>query len=98
MMRLQSTGRNPYVHDVDERGARVLPKQFKRDQVATVFARLEPWLIGIEACCGAHYWAAKLTGPGHRVTMGPQFVKPCVEANKLPGSRKPGTQPVAFLG
>jgi len=43
------------VHGVNERGAAVLRKQLKRDQVASFFARLEPCLIGIEACGGAHY-------------------------------------------
>jgi transposase len=47
------------------------------------FARLQPCLIGIEACGGAHYWTAKLTALGHRVKMmAPQFVKPYVKTNK----------------
>jgi transposase len=71
------------VHGVNERGVTVLRKQLKRDQVAPFFARLQPCLIGIEACGGAHYWAAKLTGLGHRVKMmAPQFVKPYVKTNK----------------
>jgi len=71
------------VHGVDERGFAVLRKQLKRDQVAPFFARLEPCLIGIEACGGAHHWAAKLTALGHRVKMmAPQFVKPYVKTNK----------------
>ena len=43
------------VHGVDERGVTVLRKQLKRDRVAPFFARLEPCLIGIEACGGAHF-------------------------------------------
>src|SRR5205807_2081373 len=71
------------VHGNDERGAAVLRKQLKRDQVAPFFARLEPCLIGIEACSGAHFWAAKLTALGHRVKMmAPQFVKLYVKTNK----------------
>jgi transposase len=71
------------VHGVNERGVSVLRKQLKRDQVAPFFARLEPCLVGIEACGGAHYWAAKLTGLGHHVKMmAPQFVKPYVKTNK----------------
>ncbi len=71
------------VHGVDERGAAELRKQLKRDQVALFFARMEPCLIGIEACGGAHYWAAKLNALGHRVKMmAPQFVKPYVKTNK----------------
>lgn len=71
------------VHGVDERGIAVLRKQLKRDQVATFFAQLKPCLVGIEACGGAHYWAAKLGALGHRVKMmAPQFVKPYVKTNK----------------
>jgi transposase len=71
------------VHGVDERGTAVLRKQLRRDQVALFFSRLQPCLIGIEACGGAHYWAAKLSALGHRVKMmAPQFVKPYVKTNK----------------
>ena len=71
------------VHGVDEHGVAVLRKQLKRSQVAPFFARLEPCLIGIEACGGAHFWAAKLAASGHRVKMmAPQFVKPYVKTNK----------------
>jgi transposase len=71
------------VHGVDERGIAVLRKQLKRDQIAAFFARLEPCLVGVEACGGAHYWAAKLGSLGHRVKMmAPQFVKPYVKTNK----------------
>ena len=38
------------VHGVDERGAVVLRKQLKRDQVAAFFARLEPCRIGRASC------------------------------------------------
>jgi len=71
------------VHGVDARGVTMLRKQLRRDQVLMFFARLQPCLIGIEACGGAHYWAAKLTALGHRVKMmAPQFVKPYVKTNK----------------
>ncbi len=71
------------IHGVDERGKTVLRKQFKRAQVASFFATLEPCLIGMEACGGAHHWARKLQGFGHEVRlMAPQFVKPYVKTNK----------------
>ena len=50
------------IHGVDERGKTVLRKQLERDQVASFFATLEPCLIGMEACGGAHHWARKLRG------------------------------------
>lgn len=71
------------VHGIDATGATVLRKQLRRDQLTAFFARLEPCLIGIEACGGAHYWAGKLSTQGHRVRMmAPQFVKPYVKTNK----------------
>jgi transposase len=71
------------VHGVDQRGATVLRKQLRRDQVTAFFARLEPCVIGVEACSGAHYWAGRLGGLGHTVKMmSPQFVKPYVKGNK----------------
>ena len=71
------------VHGVDERGKAVLRKQLKRKDVVSFFANLEPCLIGMEACGGAHYWARKLAALGHTVRlMAPQFVKPYVKTNK----------------
>src|SRR5204862_6008534 len=46
-------------------------------------ANLQPCLIGMEACGGAHYWARKLKTMGHTVRLiAPQFVKPYVKTNK----------------
>ena len=71
------------VHGVDERGKAVLRKQLKRKDVAAFFARIEPCLIGMEACGSTHYWARKLAEFGHTVRlMAPQFVKPYVKTNK----------------
>src|SRR5450631_3278124 len=71
------------VHAVDERGKGVLRKQLRRNQVLTVLVKLEPCLIGMEACGSAHYWARKLTALGHTVKLiAAQFVKPYVKTNK----------------
>ena len=40
------------LHGVNENGVAVLRKQLKRNQIAPFFERLEPCLIGIEACGG----------------------------------------------
>lgn len=54
-----------------------------RDQVTAFFANLEPCLIGLEACGGAHHWARQLEARGHTVRLiTPQFVKPYVKSNK----------------
>ena len=71
------------VHGVDERGQVVVSKQLKRAKVMEYFANLEPCLVGMEACGGAHDWARRLIGCGHQVKlMAPQFVKPYVKGNK----------------
>src|SRR5689334_4118813 len=71
------------IHAVDERGKVLVRKQLKREQMAPFFAKLEPCLVGMEACASAHHWARKLQGFGHTVRLiAPQFVKPYVKANK----------------
>ena len=71
------------IHGVDERGKAVLRKQVKRKDMASFFAKLQPCLIGMEACGSSHYWSRKLEGFGHTVKqMSPQFVKPYVKTNK----------------
>jgi transposase len=71
------------VYGVDTHGRRLLCKQIKRKDMEKFFANLDPCLIGMEACCGAHDWARKLGSYGHTVKlMAPQFVKPYVKTNK----------------
>jgi transposase len=71
------------VHGVDQYGKAVLKKQLRRAQLVEYFAKLQPCLIGMEACAGAHYWARRLQALGHEVKlMAPQFVKPYVKTNK----------------
>jgi len=42
-------------------GKPCLRKQLLRAEMLTFFVKLEPCLIGMEACGGAHYWIRKLT-------------------------------------
>ncbi len=71
------------IHAVDERGKVVVKKQLRRNQVIPFFSNLEPCLVGMEACGGAHYWARKLELLGYTAKlMAPQFVKPYVKTNK----------------
>ncbi len=72
-----------HIHAVDENEKVVVKKQLKRHQVIPFFTNLEPCLVGMEACGGAHYWARKLEQLGHMIKlMAPQFVKPYVKTNK----------------
>jgi transposase len=71
------------IHGVDPHGHAVLRKQLKRAQLFTFFANLPPCLIGMESCCGSHFFARRLEAFGHVVKlMAPQFVKPYVKTNK----------------
>jgi len=71
------------LHGVDSDGRVVLKKQLKRAQLAAFFANLEPCLVGMEACAGAHHWARKLRAMGHDARlMAPQFVKPYLKSQK----------------
>ena len=71
------------VHAADSEGRAVLRRRLQRNQVAEFFANLPPCLVGLEACCGSHYWTRVLSRFGHTVKLiAPQFVKPYVKSNK----------------
>ena len=71
------------VHGVDRHDRVVVRRRLKRSQVAEFFSQLEPCVVGMEACAGAHYWAGELGMLGHTVRMmAPQFVKPYVKSQK----------------
>jgi transposase len=71
------------VHGVDSHGHAVLRKQLKRPQLLPYFGNLPPCLIGMESCCGSHFFARRLESFGHTVKLiAPQFVKPYVKTNK----------------
>ncbi|WFP49701.1 IS110 family transposase [Methylomonas sp. EFPC3] len=72
-----------HVYGVDEAGRKVISKKLNRAQLTAFVANLEPCLIGLEACGGAHHWVRVFTQYGHQVRMmAPQFVKPYVKSNK----------------
>jgi transposase len=43
------------VHGIDELGEVVVCKALRRGQMKSFFNRLEPCLIGMEACATSHY-------------------------------------------
>ena len=72
-----------HVHGVDEQGRRVLQKKFSRAKLLEFMGYLEPCLVGMEACGGAHHLARTFQGYGHEVRlMHPSFVKAYVKSNK----------------
>jgi transposase len=72
-----------HVYGVGEQGQPVVKKKLTRNKLQELMLRLEPCLVGMEACGGAHHWARLLTSYGHEIRlMSPQFVKPYVKSNK----------------
>jgi transposase len=68
------------VHGIDAEGRVVIRRQLKRRYVLAFFEKLEPCLIGIEACASAHHWSRQLQALGHTVRlMPPSYVKPYVK-------------------
>lgn len=71
------------IHGVNKSEKVEQRKQLRRSQMLNYFGKLEPCLIGMEACSSAHYWSRELSKFGHDVRlMAPQFVKPYVKSGK----------------
>jgi len=71
------------VHGIDADGNVVVRRQLKRRYVLTIFQKLPPCLVGIEACASSHYWSRELQALGHTVRlMPPAYVKPYVKRHK----------------
>lgn len=62
------------VHGVDGQGRTVVQRQLRRRQLMPFVAQLQPCLVAMEACGGAHYWAREIARRGHEVKlMSPRF-------------------------
>ena len=71
------------LHGVDHKGKCILRKRLSREKLIEFVSNLQPCIIAIEACGGAHYWARLFIEKGHEVRMmAPQFVKPYMKSNK----------------
>ena len=69
------------VHGINAEGEVVVRRKLSRSRVLAYFNRLEPCLVGMEACATAHYWGRELRALGHDVKlMPPQFVKPYLKS------------------
>ena len=55
----------------DRRGSIVLRQKWSRGQVEARLANLQPCLIGMEACVGAHHLSRKLQALGHDARLMP---------------------------
>lgn len=71
------------VHAVGSDGEIILKKRLYRSKLVEFFERLDPCLIGIEACATAHHWARVFLQLGHTVKlMPPAYVRPYVKRSK----------------
>lgn len=58
-------------------------RPLRHAQLLPFFSKIEPCLIDIEACSGAHHWASALTALGHKARLIPPiYIKPYVERGK----------------
>ncbi len=71
------------VHGITDHGEVAFNRALRRAQVLAFFERLDPCLVGIEACGTSHHWARELIKLGHTVKLIPPiYVKPYVKRGK----------------
>ncbi|WCP15951.1 IS110 family transposase ISRel7 (plasmid) [Sphingobium sp. AntQ-1] len=71
------------IHAVTDEGHVVVRRALRRSQLLDFFRKLEPCLVGMEACGTAHHWANAIGSLGHTVKlMPPAYVKAYVKRNK----------------
>jgi transposase len=71
------------VHATNAAGEAVVRRALRRAQVLPFFEKLEPCLVGIEACGTSHHWARELVRLSHQVRlMPPAYVKAYVKRGK----------------
>ena len=54
------------VHGIDAEGKVLIRRQLKRRCVLAFFEKLQPCLVGIEACATSHHWSRELKALGHK--------------------------------
>jgi transposase len=71
------------VHGITKDDEVAFNRPLRRAQLLPFFSKLEPCLIGMEACSSAHHWGRELTELGHEVRLIPPiYVKPYVKRGK----------------
>lgn len=71
------------IHAINEDGEVLLKRRLSRAEMLRFFSDLEPCIVGMEACCYAHFWARELAKFGHEIRMmPPAYVKPYVRRGK----------------
>ncbi len=68
---------------LDAAGRVVLRRRVQRDAIPALLRRLQPCVVAMEACCGAHHLGRAAEALGHPVRlMPPEYVRPYVKAQK----------------
>ena len=71
------------VHWITADGTVAYNKSLRRAQLMQFFEKLEPCLIGLEACGSSHHWARQFRKQGHEVRLMPaMYVKTYVKRGK----------------
>ena len=71
------------LHGVDADGGVVLQRKLRQGAVLGFLGKLEPCLIGMEACATSHHWAREIVALGQDVRLiPPAYVKPYVKRQK----------------
>jgi transposase len=80
------------LHGVDAAGEVVLRRKLRRSELEKVFSGLEPTVVIIEACAGAHHMARQLRSFGHEPRLiAPQHATPYRGRNKNDAADAAGT-------
>jgi transposase len=68
---------------MNARGKVIMRQQLSRGRFERHMANLQPCLVGVEACAGAHHIGRRLSAFGHNVRLIPaQYVKPFRKGQK----------------
>jgi transposase len=68
---------------LDLNGKVLARRRMRRATIIAFCAKLQPCVVAMEACCGAHHMGRALVAQGHVVRlMSPEYVRPYVKAQK----------------
>jgi transposase len=68
---------------LDRSGSVLVRRRLRRDGLADFVGKLEPCIVAMEACFGAHHLGRVFGAQGHTIRlMPPEYVRPYVKANK----------------
>ena len=71
------------IHGITSDGTVAFNRSLRRAQLLAFFEKLEPCLIGMEACGSSHHWARQFQKLGHEVRLMPaMYVKAYVKRGK----------------